>query len=52
MIYTSKLAHRIFNFIDYAVRISLKPYVPGAKTSALRIFHFLHIYSNKIINEA
>ena len=38
--YTCGLALRIFNFIDYAVRMSLKPYVPGAKTSALRIFHF------------
>jgi hypothetical protein len=29
--YTCGLALRIFNFIDYAVRMSLKPYVPGGK---------------------
>ena len=29
--YTCGLALRIFNFIDYAVRMSLKPYFPGGK---------------------
>ena len=42
-LYTCRLAHRIFNFIGYAVRISLKPYVPGQKPVHLEYSIFAHI---------
>ena len=45
--YTSGLAHRIFDFIDYAVRIALKPYVPGVKPVHLEYSIFADVKPHK-----
>ena len=46
LLYTSGLAHRISDFIDYAVRIALKSYLPGVKPLHLEYSIFAHVHHN------